>query len=146
MIEEVAANPQVRNYKFYQTIEAGLVLQGWEVKSIRLFKASLRGTRIVLTPRGGWLEGLKLQPYKYARVTLEMRQQPRRLLLNKKEILYLLTKVKEGYFLIPSRLYWRGKKLKLEIGVGRKLSKWRKKERLKEKDLKRQTKFELSYS
>ncbi len=146
MIKEVTANPQVRNYKVYQTLEAGLVLQGWEVKSIRLFKASLRGTSVVLTPHGGWLEGLKLQPYKYARVTPEMRSQPRRLLLNKKEILYLLTKVKEGYFLVPTRLYWRDKKLKLEISVGRKLPKWRKKERLKEKDLKRQTKIELSYS
>ncbi len=140
----ITQNPQARNYKITQILEAGLVLQGWEVKSIRLFKASLRGSSVILGQNGAWLEGMKLQPYRYARVTKEMQLQSRPLLLKKKEILYLATKVKEGYFLVPLRLYWKEKKIKLEIGIGRKLKRWQKKEKIKNKDLRRQSQRDLA--
>src|SRR6478672_6224545 len=108
-------------YSIEDQIEAGLVLSGHEVKSIRAGQASLDGAFVTIRNGEAWLRNAYIGKYKQA-ANLEGHDESRerKLLLNKKEILRLQDRVKEkGLTLVPLQLYTSNRRIKLKIGLGR---------------------------
>lgn len=117
-----AQNKKVRfDYEILETLEAGLVLSGQEVKSIRAKQIKLDGSYISLSHGEAFLKQAHISPYKFAG-TLENYDpdQPRKLLLKKKELAYLAGKSEEkGLTIVPLSVYTKGSKIKIEIGIAR---------------------------
>lgn len=110
------------DYFLEQRLEAGIALQGWEVKSLRAGKIQLVDSYILLKNAEAWLIGTQIPPLSTTCVTHMMvePQRTRRLLLHKREISRLVTaKEREGYTLIPTKLYWCKGKVKLEIAIAK---------------------------
>ncbi len=137
----IATNPHLNNFKVYKTIEAGLVLSGPEAKSVRLFGLNLRAATVTIHETRAFLVGAKIQPYFYANQQKQDKSLP--LLLHKKEISHLYGKLAAKFVLIPTKVYWKNHKIKIEIAIAHKLKKWQKKEKLKKKDMDRQRQIQL---
>lgn len=152
-MEVVAENKKAEfDYEIIDRFEAGLVLNGQEVKSVKTNGASLNGTYVVLRqekyrtkPELFWM-GANIPPYQPGNIMSGYDiQRPRKLLLNRKEINYLIGKIKvKGLTLVPLRLYTKDAKLKLEFGIGRGRKKFNKKELLKTRDTEREIRRALS--
>jgi len=126
-------------YSIEDQIEAGLVLSGHEVKSIRGGQASLDGAYVTIRNGEAWLRNAYIGKYKQA-ANLESydESRERKLLLNKKEIIRLQDKSKEkGLALVPLELYTSKFRIKLKIGLGRGKKQYDKRESIKKKELKR---------
>jgi len=119
----VARNRKARyDFAVSETIEAGIELKGSEVKSIREGKLNLADAYAIVEGNQVILRNLHITPYKMSGEPLDP-DRPRRLLLHKREIVKLSVKtLQRGLTLIPLALYFRGKRLKIELGlaVGRK--------------------------
>ena len=128
------------NYEILEKFEAGLVLLGTEVKSIKLGRINLAGSYAV--PRGEefFLVGAKIPPYQPKNAPTDYNpERSRKLLLNKKEIKYLIGKVKErGLTLIPLKIYTKNANIKLEFGIARGKKKFDKREAIKKKETSRE--------
>ena len=126
------------DYDIKQTFDAGLVLEGREVKSVKTGNVSLNGSYVNVNPNGAFLINAHIGPYKYAPAEGYDPTHTRKLLLTKKEINSLLGKQK-GLTIVPLEIY-SGKrglvKIKVGLGVGRK--KRDKREYLKKKDTERE--------
>jgi SsrA-binding protein len=127
-------------YHILETYEAGMILTGPEVKSIRAGQANLAEAHCIIRKEKLLLIGCHISPYKPA--ALNNPKEParsRELLLHKKEILRLLGKLKEkGLTLVPLKLYFNERGFaKLEIGLGRGKKFYDKRQDKKEKDIKR---------
>ena len=139
----LARNPKARHdYHILETWEAGLVLTGTEIKSIRAGKVSLKGAFGVL--RGGevWIEGMNVSPYESGGYVNHVPDRPRKLLLNRREIRRLIGAVEQkGNALVPLDLHLtRGRaKVTLALGRGKKLHDKREdiKRRSEERDMAR---------
>jgi len=140
------------NYEILDRFEAGLVLNGQEVKSIKTSGASLNGTYVMLRqekrakrPELFWIGG-NVPPYQPGNMMSNYdTRRARKLLLNKKEINYLIGKTKiKGLTLVPLRLYDNNAKLKLEFGIGRGRKKFNKKELIKTRDAEREIRRALA--
>jgi len=139
------------NYEILEKFEAGLVLLGTEVKSIKSGRINLAGSYVVFRgpTKGGhpelFLIGAKVPAYQPKNAPADYNsERPRKLLLNKKEINYLVGKAKErGLALIPLKVYEKGGKLKLEFGIGKGKKKFDKREKIKKRDIEREMKREL---
>ena len=131
----VATNRKARHeYEIMETFEAGLVLKGPEVKSLREGKVGFQDAFARLAGRELWLHSLHISPYEQANRYNEDPLRPRKLLLNRHEIRRLLGKVEEkGLTLIPLDIYFRRgyAKVTLALARGRKL--YDKREKLKRK-------------
>jgi SsrA-binding protein len=127
-------------YEVLEKYEAGLALQGQEVKSIRTGHINLAASYVVIRQGQPYLIGAKIPPYQPKNAPADYNpEQERRLLLNKKEIGYLAGKVAErGFSLIPLKVYAQDGRIKLEFGLARGKKKFNKKEAIKERDLDRQ--------
>ena len=128
------------DYEILQTFEAGLVLIGQEVKSIKNKHISLKGAYVV--PKGNefFLIGANVPPYqpKNAPKNYES-ERTRKLLLEKSEINYLIGKSKQkGLTLIPLRVYTKSGRIKLEFGIAKSKKKFDKRETIKKRDFKRE--------
>lgn len=137
---EYATNPKAGfDYEILETIEAGIVLNGNEVKSIRTGKASLKGTYVKIINNEAFLIGATISPYQPANAPKNYEpQRTRKLLLSKKEIYQLTsTSQAERTTLIPLKLYDKKGKIKLLIGVARGKKKYDKREAIKKKDVAR---------
>ncbi len=126
------------NYKISDTLEAGLVLSGPEVKSVKKGQINLKGSYISLDGRGeAWLVNAYVAPYKPAK-TVQKNYNPhqaRKLLLKKKELSFLIGKQKEkGTTLIPLKVYLKNRLIKLEIGIAHGKKKYDKREEIKKRD------------
>ena len=101
--------------------EAGLMLQGWEVKSLRSGKANLSDTYVRLIKNEAWILGMNITPLQTASTHIKPDQtRVRKLLLNRKELDKLIGAVeRKGYTLIAMSMYWKNGKAKLEIGLGK---------------------------
>ncbi len=118
----VATNRRARyDYEIEDTYEAGMVLTGPEVKSLRGGRASLGEAYARLSPDGEvWIENLHIPPYSHAPAADYEPRRPRKLLLHRAEIERLIGRVQErGYALVPMRLYIRRGRAKLQVGIGR---------------------------
>ena len=139
-MKEVLKNKKARfDYDILDTYEAGLVLAGYEVKSIQLGRAKLEGAHVLIRGGEAYLVGSSIAPYQPANMPKDYEpERVRKLLLSKKELKELETKSEQaGLTIVPIRLYNAGRKLKLEIGVGRGKKKADKRESLKARDTKR---------
>src|SRR5919108_759064 len=108
------------DYHFLERVEAGLVLTGSEVKSLRQGRASLR--RAYADSRDGelWLVGLHIAPYEQASIEPHDPDRDRKLLLHRRQIDQLTSKVAErGLTLVPTRLYFRDGRAKVELALAR---------------------------
>lgn len=142
------------DYEILEKYEAGLILIGQEVKSIKNGRANLSGSYVVANPSASlrtnpnelWLVGVRIPPYQPKNAPENYNpEQSRKLLLNKKEINYLARRVNErGFSLIPLKIYERNGRIKLEFGLARGKKKYDKKEKIKKKDLERQIKKGLA--
>lgn len=126
-------------YFLDETFEAGLILLGPEVKSLREGRANLVDSYAKIQNGEAWLHNMHISPYPFAHhVDLEPKR-PRKLLLNKRELKRLLGKTQErGYALIPLKVYFSGNWAKVEIALARGKRKVDKRRSLKEKELKRE--------
>ncbi len=133
-------------YTVLSTIEAGIVLTGDEVKSLRAGKCSLIGS--FATFKGGelFLTNATISPYVQAYKKKEgMDTRSRKLLLNKKELLKMVGDVsRKGVTIIPLKIYFNKKsKVKVELGLCKHKKAMGKKQAIKERDIKRETEREL---
>ncbi len=110
-----------QDYQILEKLEAGLVLEGHEVKAIRQGKISLAGSFIVPKGRELFLVGANVAPYQPANTPKGyVEDRARKLLLHKKEISYLIGKSREkGLTLLPLRVYTSGQRIKIEIAVAK---------------------------
>ena len=138
----IALNRRARHdYFIEQSIEAGLVLQGWEVKSLRGGRAQLTESYVLLKNGEAWLLGCHITPL--ATVSTD-RSRPdpsrsRKLLLNERELSKLAGSVmRKGYTLIALKLYWKKNRIKLEVGLAKGKQEHDKRASLKEKDWQRE--------
>ena len=133
-------------YEILEKFEAGLVLNGQEVKSIRLGHMSLKGSYIVIRDREPYLIGANIPPYQ-PKNTLPSYdpERSRALLLNKKEIDYLESKTQQkGLTLIPLKVYTKYAKIKLEMAIAKGKGKADKREAIKKRDTDRDIKREIN--
>ena len=117
----VATNRRARHdYAIQETFEAGMVLSGPEVKSLRAGRASLADAYARVRGEEVWVEGLHIPPYPMADQRTYVPTRPRKLLLRRKEIDRLIGKTAErGLTLIPMRIYFTHGMAKVELGMGR---------------------------
>src|SRR5919109_1944006 len=117
----IATNRRARHeYEILETIEAGLVLRGTEVKSLRAAGVTFKDSYATIRNGEGWLLGCHINPYSHGSDANHDPERDRKLLLHRKEISRLTGKVAErGLTLIPLRLYFKGGRAKLEIGLAR---------------------------
>lgn len=134
------------NYEVLEKYEAGIVLFGQEVKSIKTGHINLAGSYVTITGGEPFLIGVKVPPYQPNNAGSDFgEERPRKLLLNKKEIDELIGKTKQkGFSLIPLKVFDKGGRIKLEFGLARGKKKFDKKEKIKKRDVEREVNRELS--
>jgi SsrA-binding protein len=118
----IAQNKKARfNYFIEESIEAGLALQGWEVKSLRAGKAQITESYVVLRGGEAWLLGAHITPLATASTHISPDpSRTRKLLLNRKELDRLTGMVeRRGYALVALELYWNKGRVKVAIGLAR---------------------------
>ena len=133
---KVAENRRARHdYEILQRYEAGIVLTGSEIKSVREHKVQLQGAYARLRDGEVWLEDAHIAPYANAGYAPHNPTRPRKLLLHKKEIAKIAEALNErGLTLIPLAMYFKGGKAKVELGVARGLKRYDKREKVKERE------------
>ena len=127
-------------YHISDTFEAGLILTGTEIKSVRAMQVNLNESYCTFAGGELFVKGMHIAEYKFGTHYNHEAKRTRKLLLNKKELKKLLTKVKEkGFTIIPVRMYITEKGLaKLEIGLAKGKKLFDKRQDLKKKDAKRE--------
>jgi SsrA-binding protein len=117
----VATNRRARHeYEILETIEAGLVLRGTEVKSLRLGQVNFKDAYATVRHGEAWLLGCHISPYSHGTDANHDPERDRKLLLHRREINRLAGKVAErGLTLVPLRIYFKGGRAKLELGLAR---------------------------
>ena len=118
----IALNKKARfDFFIEDTFEAGLVLQGWEVKSMRAGKAQITEAYVLIKDNEAWLFGSHIQPLTTA--STHVKPDPtrtRKLMMHRKELDRLIGAVeRKGYTLLPLKLYWTRGRAKLEVGLGK---------------------------
>lgn len=127
------------DYHIEEEIECGIVLKGTEIKSIRSGLANLKDCYAIIKNGEVYLLNMYISKYDDASIFNHDERRTRKLLLNKKEILKLRDKVEvSGYTLVPVKLYFKGNKAKILLGVAKGKKNYDKRESLKEKDIKRE--------
>jgi SsrA-binding protein len=117
----VASNRKAfHNYEILETCEAGLVLQGTEVKALREGRADLKESYARVEGTAAWLLGCHISPYAQGNRANHDPLRPRKLLLHRRELDRLLGRVMEkGLTLVPLRLYFKQGRAKVELGLAR---------------------------
>jgi len=139
--KQIAVNKKARYDFFVEDLhEAGLALQGWEVKSLRAGKAQITESYVLLRGGEAWLFGAHFTPLTSASTHIHADPtRTRKLLLHRREIDALIGAVeRRGYTLVPLSLYFKNGRVKLEIGLGRGKKQHDKRASEKDRDWKRQ--------
>ncbi len=139
-IKLVAENRKARHdYIIVDQYEAGLVLTGTEVQSLRLGKANLKDSYAKVKNGEVWLYQLHISPYPFAYYNNHDPLRVRKLLLHKREILRLYAKANEqGHTLVPLKLYFKGGKAKITLALAKGKREFDKREALRERDRNRE--------
>lgn len=144
---KILATNRIANHNYFilQTFEAGIVLEGCEVKSLRAGKADLKEAFVLVTSAGELvLKNMYVAPYEKAGIVKLKDRRDRKLLMHKQEITRLKQKVQQkGFALVPLKVYLKDQHVKVEIGLAKGKHTYDKKESLKEKDLEREARREL---
>jgi len=140
-IKLIAKNKKIfRSYEIIDKLEAGIVLQGTEIKSIRNGNVSFRDSFVDIVDGQAWLIGLYIAPYIAGNIWNHAEDRKRKLLLNKREIRKWDSKVKErGFTVVVIDIYLKEGKAKMTIGLARGKTSYDRKSDLKERDIKRDT-------
>lgn len=117
----IAKNPVAKhNYNIEDTFEAGIVLSGTEIKSIRNGKVNLKDSYAAIKQGEVFIFSMHISPYEHGNIFNKDPLRDRKLLLNRREINKLSGLIKtKGYTLVPISLYFKGNKVKLELGIGK---------------------------
>lgn len=121
MSKIISKNPVAKhNYTIEDTIEAGIVLSGTEIKSIRKGKVNLKDSYAAIKNGELYIYNLHISPYEFGNIYNKDPLRDRKLLVNRREINKLIGLIKQkGYSLIPISLYFKGNFVKVEIGIGK---------------------------
>ena len=126
------------NYFILESVEAGIQLQGTEIKSLREGGANLREGYVRFGGGEAFLVNVHISPYERGHSSNHETKRERKLLLHKAEIIRLGITIKQkGLTLVPLRLYWKGNRVKLEIGLGKGKRQYDKREAIAEREAKR---------
>jgi SsrA-binding protein len=140
MARDIATNRQAsRRYHLLEKWEAGLVLQGTEVKALRDGKAQIKDGYASLRDGEVWLHNVHIPPYAPASRENHEPERPRKLLMHKREIDRLIGRTREkGLTLVPTRIYFREGRAKVEIALARGKDVGDKRQSIKEREMKRE--------
>ena len=128
-------------YEIIQKFDAGIVLQGTEVKSLRTHRANIGDAYARMKKGEIWLVNANIPVYKFGNLNNHEPTRERKLLLNKNEIRKIDTKLKDkGLTLVALKMYFLGAKAKVEIGIGKGKKAFDKRETIKKADVQRQLK------
>lgn len=138
-IKVIAKNRKARHdYFLLETIEAGIVLQGSEIKSLRAGQVSLKEAYVRVNGEEAWLVDSHIAPYNPASRENHDPKRPRKLLLHKREIRDLSAEVQQkGLTIIPVKVYLKRGKAKVEIAVAKGKRKYDKRQKIKKQDAQR---------
>jgi SsrA-binding protein len=133
----IAQNKKARHdYYIEETFEAGIKLKGTEIKSIRLGKANLNDSFVTFKDGEAFVNNMHVATYEQGNIFNHEETRARKLLLHKKEIIKLYSRIKEqGYTIIPLKIYLKEGLCKLEIGLAKGKKDYDKRETLKERDM-----------
>lgn len=137
----IALNKKAKHdYSIEERLEAGLVLEGWEVKSLRAGRVQLRDSYVLLKNGEAWLFGALITPLPTASTHIQPDpQRTRKLLLHRHQIAHLTGAVeRKGYAAIATAMYWKGGRAKLEIGLAKGKKQHDKRATEKERDWQRE--------
>ena len=145
--KNITINRKVRHeYSILQSFEAGIVLQGTEVKSCREGKVSLVDSYAQIKGSEVWLVGMHINPYKHGNINNHDPMRTRKLLLNASEIRKLIGKVKEkGLTLIPYRVYFKRGRVKIELVLAKGKKVYDKREDIRKRDFAREQERRVKY-
>ncbi len=146
-VKNITVNRKARHeFSIIQTFEAGIVLQGTEVKSLRQGKANLVDSYASLKNGEVWLIGAHISEYTQGNINNHVPTRDRKLLLKKSEIRRLIGKVKEkGLTLIPLRLYFNNGKVKVELALAKGKKVYDKRESIAKRDLQREQERRIKF-
>ena len=142
----IAENREAKaRYDIAEKLEAGIVLEGSEVKSLRnRGNVSFKDSFVRIDGGEAWLYNLYIAPYRFATIKPPDPLRKRKLLLHKREIMRLFGKSQEkGYTIIPTRLYWKRGKVKVEIALAKGKKIHDRRRELRERDLRRELEREF---
>ncbi len=136
----VTTNRKARHdYEIAEAIEAGIVLVGSEVKSLRAGLANLKDSYVQFRDGEAWLVGCHISPYSFSRGGGHDPDRDRKLLLHRREIDRISAKVKErGLSLIALRIYFKDGIAKVELGLGRGRARYDKRQAIRQKEQRRE--------
>ena len=136
----IAKNPTAyHNYTIDSKLEAGIVLSGTEIKSIRADQVNLKDTYCLIKNGEVYIVGMHISPYEHGNIFNKDPLRDRKLLLNRTEINKLIGLTKQqGCSLIPISLYFKGSIVKLELGIGKGKKLYDKRQDIAKKDAQRQ--------
>ena len=136
----VATNRKARHeYEILETVEAGLVLRGTEVKSLRAGQVNFKDSFATVRNNEAWLRGCHISPYSHGTDANHQPERDRKLLLHQREIARLTGKIAErGLTLVPLRLYFKRGRVKLELGLARGKKLHDKRSSLREREVRRE--------
>jgi SsrA-binding protein len=140
MIKIIAKNRKAyHDYHIEETFEAGISLVGTEVKSLREGKANLKESYVIIKNNEAFLFGCHISPYTHGNIQNHEPLRTRKLLLHRKEIDKLWGSISQkGLALVPLKLYFKGGKAKLEIGLAKGKKQYEKRDTIKEREANRE--------
>lgn len=136
----IAVNRKARfEYAIEKTFEAGLVLQGWEVKSLRAGKANIAESHVIVKGGEAWVLGSQITPLISASThVIADPTRTRKLLLHKRELEQLIGAVeRKGYTIVPLKVYWSKGRVKCEIAIAKGKKMHDKRETIKQREWER---------
>ena len=142
----IAENRKARHdYHILETVQAGIMLTGAEVKALRSGEVNLRDSFARVEGSAIWLYNMYIKPYKFGRAENLDPHRQRKLLLNAREIARLSGKAgQKSHALIPLKIYFEGNWAKIDLGLGQAKKLFDKKETKKQRDLDREMERELT--
>lgn len=130
-------NKDSLDYSFSDKMVAGIVLSGADAKALRVNGVHFKGAKVEVVDGIPRVLDLEITPYKYSQNQETDKSGERKLLLNSKEIAKLQSYRNQKYMMIPISIFLQGIWFKMEIGIGRKMRKFEKREKIKKEEIKR---------
>lgn len=127
-------NKDSLDYSFIDKFEAGIALTGADAKSLRTQTVQYANSKIDIINGVPFIENLQIPVYKYSHGQIIDSTRPRQLLLKEREIAKLISYKHQKYTIIPIAIFLQGHWFKVEIGVGRKIKKYEKREKIKARE------------
>ncbi len=138
----IVLNKKARfDYFIEDEYEAGLVLEGWEIKSLRAGKINISDAHVIMKHGEAWLLGAQIQPLPTASTHIQPDSiRTRKLLLNRRELNQLIGSVeRQGYTLIPLSLYWKKNNIKLKVALAKGKKTHDKRDTIKDREWQRES-------